>query len=69
MAPAQSAGQEGESFQGLVLRYRGRTGLTQREVAQPLGAHVRSIQVWESGVSYPSSASLRSSRIRCRVNP
>src|SRR5438132_5485427 len=59
MAPAQSAGQQGESFQGLVLRYRGRTGLTQRELAQRLGAHVRSIQVWESGTSYPSSASLQ----------
>jgi len=34
MAPAHSAGQEGETFQGLVLRYRGRSGLTQEEIAR-----------------------------------
>jgi WD40 repeat protein/transcriptional regulator with XRE-family HTH domain len=41
-------------FAGLALRFRGRTGLTQREVAARLGIHVRSVQLWESGASHPS---------------
>src|SRR6266851_4498315 len=59
MVPAHSADQQGETFQGLVLRYRGRTGLTQEEIAHRLGAHVRSVQLWESGTSYPSAASMQ----------
>jgi len=49
----------GEDFQGLVLRFRGRTGLTQRQLAARLGVHLRSVQAWESGVSYPNAASLQ----------
>src|SRR5262245_13502571 len=49
----------GERFQDLVLRHRGRTGLTQRELAARLGVHVRSIQAWEGGVSYPDAAHLQ----------
>src|SRR5687767_3598874 len=48
-----------ETFQGLVLRYRGRTGLTQRQLAEQLGVHTRSIQAWESGLSFPSAESLQ----------
>src|ERR1700730_14706048 len=48
-----------EKFQSLVLRSRGRTGLTQREFAARLGVHVRSVQAWEAGVSYPGSESLK----------
>src|SRR5258708_1116426 len=48
-----------ESFQGMLLQLRGRTGLTQRELATSLGMHWRSIQGWESGANYPSAASLR----------
>jgi hypothetical protein len=29
-----------ESFQGLLLRHRGRTGLTQRQLAERMGAHI-----------------------------
>ncbi len=47
-----------ESFHGLMLRLRGRTGLTQRQLAAKIGVAVRSIQAWESGLSYPTAASL-----------
>src|SRR3712207_36480 len=49
----------GESFRGLVLRLRGRTGLTQRELATRVGVNVNSIQGWEAGNSYPGVASLK----------
>jgi transcriptional regulator with XRE-family HTH domain len=44
---------EGESFAGLLLRHRGRTGLSQRDLAERLGTTRRSIQDWESGAYYP----------------
>jgi transcriptional regulator with XRE-family HTH domain len=43
-----------ETFQGLLLRHRGRSGLTQRELASRIGVHRRSIQDWEAGVNHPS---------------
>ena len=43
-----------ESFPGLLLRHRGRTGLTQRDLAARLGVQTRSVQDWEGGVNYPS---------------
>jgi len=49
----------GESFRGLILRLRSRTGLTQRELAARIGVHVSSIQGWEAGPTYPSVASLQ----------
>src|SRR5262249_5936038 len=49
----------GESFHGLVLRLRGRTGLTQRELAARVGVNVNSIQGWEAGATYPGVASLK----------
>ena len=48
-----------EKFASLVLRSRGRTGLTQRKFAARLGVYVRSVQAWEAGVSYPGSESLK----------
>jgi transcriptional regulator with XRE-family HTH domain len=42
-----------ETFQGLLLRHRGRSGLTQRELASRIGVHPRSIQDWEAGVNHP----------------
>src|SRR6266851_5696823 len=48
-----------ESFAGLLLRHRGRTGLTQRELAAHLGTSRRAIQDWESGVYYPSAERLQ----------
>ena len=49
----------GESFQGLALRFRGRTGLTQGELGTRLGMHPHSIQGWESGANYPGPHSLQ----------
>jgi WD40 repeat protein/transcriptional regulator with XRE-family HTH domain len=49
----------GENFQGLALRFRGRTGLSQQELAMRVGMHPHSIQGWESGANYPSARSLQ----------
>ena len=50
--------QEAEPFRGVLLRYRGRTGLTQKELAARVGVHLRSIQDWEAGISYPRAERL-----------
>ncbi|MBV9355518.1 MAG: helix-turn-helix domain-containing protein [Chloroflexi bacterium] len=47
-----------EGFAGLALRLRGRTGLTQRDLAARLGVHVRSVQLWEAGASHPAAQRL-----------
>jgi DNA-binding XRE family transcriptional regulator len=49
MAERQSADRETESFEGLLLRHRGRTGLTQRQRADLVGVNRRSVQDWENG--------------------
>jgi DNA-binding XRE family transcriptional regulator len=46
-------------FRGLLLRHRGRTGLTQAELAAQAGVHTRSLQAWESGLSLPSTRPLQ----------
>jgi transcriptional regulator with XRE-family HTH domain len=43
-----------ESFRDLLLRYRARSGLTQRELGERIGVHRRSVQEWEGGITYPS---------------
>src|SRR5712691_4173983 len=48
-----------ESFAGLLLRHRGRTGLTQRDLAARLGTTRRSVQDWESGAYYPNAERLQ----------
>src|SRR5437660_7082768 len=50
---------ETESFAGLLLRHRGRTGLTQRDLAARLGTTRRSVQDWEGGAYYPSAERLQ----------
>jgi transcriptional regulator with XRE-family HTH domain len=45
---------ETESFAGLLLRHRGRTGLTQRELALRVGTSRRTVQDWEAVVNYPT---------------
>src|SRR5712691_1647646 len=50
---------EMESFAGLLLRHRGRTGLAQRELADRIGASVRTVENWEGGVNYPSAKPLQ----------
>src|SRR5690349_17092400 len=49
----------GESFRGLVLQLRGRSGLTQRQLAERIGVHVTSIRGWEAGTNYPGVGSLQ----------
>lgn len=53
-------GRRVEAFRTLILQCRGRTGLTQRELAARIGAHVRSIQDWEAGLSHPTPRRLQS---------
>jgi hypothetical protein len=48
-----------EPFHGLVLRFRGRTALTQRQVATRSNASGRSVQAGEAGISYPGSDNLQ----------
>jgi DNA-binding XRE family transcriptional regulator len=48
-----------ESFSGLLLRHRGRTGLTQRELADRIDASVRTVENWEGGVNYPNAKPLQ----------
>ena len=48
-----------ERFSGLLLRFRGRTGLTQRELAARVGASRRVVQDWEAGVNVPSADRLQ----------
>lgn len=52
-------GETAESFQGLARRHRGRTGLTQRNLAARMGVHVRSLQDWEAGADYPAPMHLK----------
>ena len=51
--------QPAESFRGLLLRHRGRTGLIQRDLAARAGASLRSVQDWEAGVTLPSAERLQ----------
>src|SRR5260370_41395914 len=59
MANEHVAGHTGESFQGLLLRHRGRTRLTQRELAARVGVSRGSVQDWETGVKYPDAQHLQ----------
>jgi DNA-binding XRE family transcriptional regulator len=52
MAKEQAADRTAESFQGLLLRHRGRTGLTQRQLATRVGVSRGSLQGWEAGLNY-----------------
>jgi transcriptional regulator with XRE-family HTH domain len=59
MVSHQLADQPQENFQGLLLQLRGRTGLSQTELALRIGRHARSIQGWESGTHFPTVESLQ----------
>jgi transcriptional regulator with XRE-family HTH domain len=48
-----------ESFRGLLLRHRGRSGLIQRDIAARAGVSLRSVQDWEAGVNHPTAERLR----------
>ncbi|MBV9173326.1 MAG: helix-turn-helix domain-containing protein [Chloroflexi bacterium] len=47
-----------EQFRTLLLRFRGRSGLSQRELAERVGVHRRSVQEWEIGITYPTAERL-----------
>src|SRR5258708_18551916 len=47
------------AFQGLLLSHRGRTGLTQRQLAARVRVSRGSIQDWEAGLSYPDAQHLQ----------
>src|SRR5262245_60984131 len=49
----------GESFRSLLLRHRGRTGMSQRDFAAQAEAGLRSVQDWEAGAAFPSAERLR----------
>src|SRR5207237_2571359 len=48
-----------ESFRGMLLRHRGRTGLIQRDLATRAGVSRNAVQDWESGVNYPTAERLQ----------
>jgi DNA-binding transcriptional regulator YiaG len=50
--------QTAESFCDLLLRDCGRSGVTQRQLADRLGIHRRSVQEWEVGAAYPNAEQL-----------
>jgi WD40 repeat protein/transcriptional regulator with XRE-family HTH domain len=47
-----------DRFSGLLLRCRGRTGLTQRQLAERAGVSMRTVQGWETGLMYPGPTRL-----------
>jgi WD40 repeat protein/transcriptional regulator with XRE-family HTH domain len=51
--------QPAETFRGLLLRHRGRTQLTQRELAARIGVSRGSVQDWEAGINYPTAQRLQ----------
>src|SRR5260221_3812873 len=53
------ASRAAESFRDLLLRHRGRAGLTQVELAGRVGAGRRTVQDWEAGINHPSAELLR----------
>jgi transcriptional regulator with XRE-family HTH domain len=59
MAKDHAADRSAESFQGLLLRHRGRTGLTQRQLATRVGVSRGSVQDWEAGRNYPDAQHLQ----------
>ena len=50
---------EAESFRGLLLRHRGRTGLTQPALAARAQVSLRSVQDWEAGTKFPTAPRLQ----------
>jgi WD40 repeat protein/transcriptional regulator with XRE-family HTH domain len=52
-------GTSDESFRGLLLRHRGRIGLTQSELAARARVSVRSVQDWEAGAKFPTAERLQ----------
>src|ERR1051325_9930487 len=47
------------NFRDLLLRHRGRTGLSQRDLAARMGVGRRTVQDWEAGVKHPTAERLQ----------
>ncbi len=60
MGEAKGAERAPERFSGLLLRHRGRSGLTQRQLAARVGVNRRALQDWEAGVNCPTAERLQS---------
>ncbi len=60
MGDAKGADRAPERFSGLLLRHRGRSGLTQRQLAARVGVNRRALQDWEAGVNCPTAQRLQS---------
>ena len=48
-----------DSFRGVLLRHRGRTGLIQRDLAARAGVSRGAVQDWEAGLNYPTAERLQ----------
>jgi transcriptional regulator with XRE-family HTH domain len=48
-----------ELFRDLLLRHRGRTGLSQRDLAARMGVGRRTVQDWEAGIKHPTAQRLQ----------
>src|SRR5690349_513889 len=48
-----------ESFRGMLLRHRGRTGLIQRDLAARAGVSRGAVQDWEAGLNFPTAERLQ----------
>jgi DNA-binding transcriptional regulator YiaG len=59
MAESSAGGRQQEPFSGLLLRHRGMTRLTQRQLAERIGVSMRTVQGWETGVMYPAGVRLQ----------
>jgi WD40 repeat protein/DNA-binding XRE family transcriptional regulator len=57
--PAGHRGYAPETFRERLLMMRGRASLTQQQLAARLGVSTRTIQYWETGVSYPAGTNLK----------
>src|SRR6266536_5206355 len=60
----------GMDFRERLLILRGRSGLSQRKLADLVGVSVRAVQAWEAGLSYPEATHLQrliALYVRCGV--
>src|SRR5262245_19922301 len=57
--PDSSRGSESPDFRALLLLLRGRSGLSERELAAGAGVSQRAVQAWEAGLSFPTAQSLQ----------
>jgi WD40 repeat protein/transcriptional regulator with XRE-family HTH domain len=59
LAAAIDSPRTSETFRDLLLRHRGRTGLSQRDLAARTGVGRRTVQDWEAGTKHPTAERLQ----------